>query len=182
MTAFFIYLSWLNPNLRPPYYPPNQPWISGNLFISLVHPDQSELKTRYMLELTILSHLLQCTDCIKCNAKNRFTKKTSKSIWFLHKTSILTVLESQTKNPNSKPVCDQPPKNGPKMCNENFLETNKLFFLIQNSARISPISSVFLLAEYWIMSWPIFIGHNNDAGTFTETQNWFIYLALNKIL
>lgn len=39
-----------------------------------------------------------------------------------------------------------------------------------------------LLAEYWIMSWPIFIGHNNDAGTFTETQNWFIYLALNKIL
>ena len=59
MTAFFIYLSWLNPNLRPPYYPPNQPWISGNLFISLVHPDQSELKTRYMLELTILSHLLQ---------------------------------------------------------------------------------------------------------------------------
>ena len=92
---FFIYLSWLNPNLRPPYYPPNQPWISGNLFISLVHPDQSELKTRYILELTILSHLLQSVS--SAAPKTDLRKKTSKSIWFLHKTSILTVLESQTK-------------------------------------------------------------------------------------
>ena len=69
-----------------------------------------------------------------------------------------------------------------QMCNENFLETNKLF-LIQNSARKYRYHEMgILLAEYWIMSWPVFIGHNNDAGTFTETQNWFIYLALNKIL
>ena len=67
------------------------------------------------------------------------------------------------------------------MCNENFLETNKLFFKILpelTDVTISLFSGRILNFELAYL----YIGHNNDAGTFTETQNWFIYLALNKIL